>query len=131
MSTLILKSITCRETKEAVDEPYLLVNIDQHHSRVVWGPVSMDDGESENVDEEIDFNEWVRVELWESDSRRHRRWDDRIGSFVVLEGDRGEAEVFLPNIIAGHRHVSYSLTHSFLLSSDLVYRQPGSYCRFS
>ena len=114
MSTLILKSMTCRETKEAVDEPYLLVNIDQHHSRIVWGPASMDDGESENIDEEIDFERWVRVELWESDSRRHRRWDDRIGSFIVRAEDCGEAEVFLPDIIAGHRHVSYSLTYEVL-----------------
>jgi len=119
MSTLIVRSITCRETKEAVDEPYLLVNIDQHHSRIVWGPVSMDDGESETIDEEIDFNEWVRVELWESDSHRHRRYDDRIGSFIVNADDRGEAEVFLPNIIAGHRHVSYSLTYEVLGEDEL------------
>jgi hypothetical protein len=74
MSELILKAITCHQTQEAIDEPYLRVTVGDN-SWIEWGPASMNDGETQVINRRIHFDSWIAVELWERDQHR----DNQIG----------------------------------------------------
>ena len=122
---LTLKSITCRKTTaEITDEPYLFIFPDDSGKWFgtwgYWGPVSMRDGDTANIDRSYDFEEQVRVELWECDSAGgiiFSNWNDPLGSFVVsARHERGAFEEFLPFAIGSPNATRYSI--SFEVTRD-------------
>ncbi|WP_419176014.1 hypothetical protein [Desulfosediminicola sp.] len=70
MTYLKLNRLTCRKTQEAIDEPYLRAIIGRHND-IVWGPQSLDDGESSPLDWDVTFWTRAEVQLWEHDRIKH------------------------------------------------------------
>ncbi|MXV74203.1 hypothetical protein F4Z99_07985 [Candidatus Poribacteria bacterium] len=86
MPTCRLCRITCYEQEDWTgdDHPYILVN-----SRRVWGPRRTDEGQTHEINLDVQFNHRVKLTLMEDD-----RWeeDDQIGSHIITRGDISEDE---------------------------------------
>lgn len=99
MSTLRLRSIHCYETTaEATDEIYIQVAPEGGSYETVWGPHTMDDGDVSRVREDIQFDYFASVKVWEHDEIGD---DEHIGEFTVNPDLEGEGEQTAR--LTGHR----------------------------
>ncbi len=81
MYILKLERLVCLSTQEAVDEPYLTGWVDREsHKHTIWGPESMDKGDSKNLDKDLTFEDKAYLELWEDDGQDG---DELIGSIII------------------------------------------------
>nr|QNO48667.1 hypothetical protein AMAKCJMG_00001 [Methanosarcinales archaeon ANME-2c ERB4] len=102
MPTLRLLALACRKTQEAIDEPYLEVN-----NRRVWGPHSMNDGDSESLDIDVEFSRVAHVDLWEYDRAR----SDQIGGKDVDSSISGAGT---QRVNLDGRRAKYTLTYEVI-----------------
>lgn len=103
MSTLKLIGLTCNNTQEARDEPYLVVN-----GQKVWGKKKMNDGQSRNLNVNVSIEQRAIIELWEYDKIGR---NDRFGQLNVNVEDQRSGEM---HHTFTHRHASYTLTYEVM-----------------
>ncbi|MFE5837767.1 hypothetical protein [Arthrobacter sp. NPDC056493] len=62
---LVLVSLDCRETEDwlGADEAYLRV-----HGVTVWGPQSMNDGDSLDINRSVPFSSTAKIRLYDADT---------------------------------------------------------------
>ena len=84
-SRLHLVSLTCNDALESEDEVYLKVD-----GRKVWGPVSMDNGNTASIRVSVPINNFASIELWEEDTPRNNpKHDNKLGcNITVPQGSR-------------------------------------------
>jgi hypothetical protein len=128
MAFINLRAFTCQETQEAVDEPRLAAFVpdpmptDPDHERFVpvSYPLRMDKGDTFEINQRIEFDDWIRIELWEQDSTGR---NDRLGAVTVREADIGEHRTMLfrgPEL-AGAQSPLYSLTYDVAAEDTFEY----------
>lgn len=61
-ATLILRTLRCNDAQEATDEPYIVVN-----GVTQWGPEDMKTRDTKQINRNVPFNSYARIELWERD----------------------------------------------------------------
>jgi len=123
---LTLKSIICLETTiEPTDEPYLLISADGDAPEH-WGPFSMRQGDSRNIDMSIPFDRLVTIQLMESDSSSlTSSINDVIGDFEVSsDHPRGAFTITLPQM-SGDGLVGVTTRDPFYTISYDVTRDAG------
>jgi hypothetical protein len=128
MAFINVRAFSCQETQEAVDEPRLAAFVPDpmpsqpDHERFVplSYPLRMDKGETFDINQQIEFDDWIRIELWEQDSTgRH----DRLGAVTVREDDAGEHRTMLfrgPELGSAQTPL-YSLTYDVSLENRFDY----------
>lgn len=89
MAWLRIDGITCENTQEGKDEVYIKVGLDFQEPERIWGPRSMNDGETLEVDwrspeASNEFSNYALIQVWEEDlPRGEERNDDLIGQIYV------------------------------------------------
>ena len=84
-----LLRITCHEQEDLTgdDDAYIVVN-----GKRVWGPKSMDTGQTREIQRDVQFSHRAKVVLYEQDD-----WDDDdyLGAHTLTRADigRGEQEI--------------------------------------
>lgn len=93
--TIVLDRLVCYDTEDwGADEPYLTVD-----GSTVWGPGSINNGQTADVNVTRTFSGSITINLYEDD------WpdaDDYISSIIVYEGAAGLGEQSLSFINAGN-----------------------------
>lgn len=82
MAQIYLGIFRCEKTQEAIDEPFIKIFIDgglTQENRGQWDCISINDGDVKTIGRTCDFNENVRIEVWEKDRKRN----DFIGEFTI------------------------------------------------
>jgi hypothetical protein len=85
---LVLVSLDCRETEDwlGADEAYLRV-----HGVTVWGPQSMNDGDSLDINRSVPFSSTAKIRLYDADTGIFDN-DDFLGEVTATasQANRGE-----------------------------------------
>lgn len=89
MPKLKLISLSCTTTEDSggADEPYLRVN-----GQNVWGPISLNDGQSATINQLIDFTKTAEIQLFDQDLGVWFDTDDHLGSVTANLGQLGQGE---------------------------------------
>ena len=130
MAFIRLHALSCQETQEAMDEPRLIGILPdptptrpyQERSIPIAHPLQMDKGDTHHINQLIEFDAWIRIELWEHDIVGR---DDRIGAVTVPAANVGEQQTMLftgPDLGNG-RHASYRIVYD--VSPDETFEYPS------
>lgn len=89
MTTLKLVSLECHTTEDSsgADEPYLRVN-----GNNVWGPISLNDGQSATINLQVDFTDSAEIKLYDQDVGSFFDTDDHLGTLTANLGQLGQGE---------------------------------------
>lgn len=89
MAKLKLISLECKKTEDSAgaDEPYIRVN-----GKNVWGPISLNDGQSATIDITVDFSQSAEIELFDQDPGIFGDKDDHLGTLTAKVDQIGKGE---------------------------------------
>ncbi|NEP17290.1 MAG: hypothetical protein F6J97_10340 [Leptolyngbya sp. SIO4C1] len=89
MANLKLISLECKKTEDwsGADEPYLRVN-----GNNVWGPISLNNGQSATVDRTVEFSQTAEIALYDQDVGSWFDTDDHLGTLAANTDQVGQGE---------------------------------------
>jgi hypothetical protein len=114
MKRLELIGLQCEKTTlEAIDEIYLVADADNHSIGRIWSH-SMDDGDNRSISWHWDFEEWIRIQLYEEDRVGS---DEHIDTLTIHEENPATA-YRNPYAFTGH-HAVYRLFYRLIPQEDI------------
>ncbi|MEG4235215.1 hypothetical protein QUA40_24385 [Microcoleus sp. Pol11C3] len=89
MTKLKLISLECHKTEDSsgADEPYLRVN-----GQNVWGPISLNDGQSATINDIVEFTNSTEIQLYDQDVGSWFDTDDDLGTLTANLSQIGKGE---------------------------------------